>query len=544
MRVWALAVCIVAVVGWQMAVQVLWTDWNRWFYDALQARNLPGVMASLPVLGLVVGGFVLGGSGLLVARMSLQLGWRRHLTQAMSDLWLRDQRYFRLGLGARACGNPEYRICDDVRLAVEPLVELATGGLGAVLGAVVFLGLLMRIGGSLTFEVAGGQIAVPGYMGIVAFGYDMVLVTAAWRTGRPLSASVALKNEAEALFRAELTRLRENAASVALCRGDAAERLAARARLGAVGAAWVSVIRRTGMSSLGVNANIALSPLVPLLFATPRYFSGALSLGELMQLSGAFTATVAAMVWFVERTPQIADWLASARRVGALAARLSEAAAAHAAIEVVRTREASVRTTELCLRLPDGALLTQGIDLAVAPGERVLITGASGSGKSTLIKAVAGIWPWGSGAIAVPDDGIVTYMPQHAYIPNGTLRAGLEYGTRRCGVADGEHVAVLRRCGLGYLIARLDEVGRWDESLSGGERQRLAFARLLLARPAMIVMDEATSALDPASEASLMSLFAAELAGCTLISVGHRDSLRAWHTREVVLHPPVRGAVA
>lgn len=536
---WTMTALLVALVGGQMAVQVLWTTWGGWFYDALQSRDPSRMAAILPWLAVVVIGFMLCVTGLLVGRMRLQLAWRARLTNTLVGRWLHDQAYFRLTQGGFANSTPEYRIAEDVRLAIEPLVELSVGLLTALLGASVFAQVLWRLGGTLHVDLFGVAFGVPGYLAIAAGLYAACATAITLRSGRALSGQVSARQDAEAKFRAELTRLRENAESVALHRGCDTERHAIAGRLAAVTQAWGRMIRTSGIVALGTNANVALAPIVPMLLSVPGFMDGQLSIGNVAQIVGAFAATQTAAAWLADNYLRVSDVMGSVARVNDLILALDANAAATSAIDLVHQDRADIAVTDLALCLPTGETLGRSIDLRVAPGERVLLTGPSGTGKSTLIRAMAGLWGWGSGRIALPGAASIVFVPQRVHLPNATLREVALYATGVIAPADTELQALLRRCGLGHLCGELDTIARWDGMLSGGERQRVAFLRLLIARPDVIVMDESTSALDEVAEAELMGLLIAALPDATLLSVGHRPGLRAFHTREVRLGSPV-----
>ncbi len=529
---WSLTLLLVALIGGQMAIQVAWTAWGGWFYDALQSRSAPRIVALLPWLPLIVVGFTACVTGLLVGRMTLQQAWRGAVTRLLLDRWLSHQTYYRLSHGAFAEDTPEFRIAEDVRLAVEPLVELAAGLLTAVLGAVVFAQVLWRVGGTLPITLGGLSFGLPGYLVLAAALYAVAATAITTISGRRLSGLVAGRNDAEARFRAELTRLRENAESIALDRGDAAERHSVGRRYAAVAASWRGMIHASGLVALGTNGNIATAPIVPLLLAVPGYLAGTLSIGAVAQIAGAFAATQTAAAWLADNYLRVSDVMASVSRVNALIQALDDAAVPTPAIEVVPMTEGEIRIEALQLHLPGGAKLAGRIDLCVRPGERVLLTGASGTGKSTLIRAMAGLWRWGEGRIALPLGARISYVPQRIYLPNGALREVLLYATGVPDLAEATLHTLMRGCGLGHLTERLDTTARWDQILSGGERQRIAFLRVMIARPDIIVMDESTSALDEPSEAALMTALLAELPDATLISVGHRPGLVPFHRRQ------------
>jgi putative ATP-binding cassette transporter len=360
--------------------------------------------------------------------------------------------------------------------------------------------------------------------------------------GRPLIAGVMAKNEAEAKLRFELTRLRENAESVALVKGERDERGIIDSTYAVLVRRWLTVVGLHARLTWITNASGALVPVVPLLLATPKYLSGELSLGSVTQLAAAFAQVQLAIAWLVDNYKSVAGWRASAERVLALVDAvedLERETPARTAIRIVPGEGVSIRSLTVTDR--SGQPLIAGADLEVRPGEAVLITGESGIGKSTLVRAIAGLWPWGDGEIRV--DAAVAVVPQRPYLPLGSLRDALLYPARGSDVPPALLAEVLRECGLPELVSRLDAVERWDQILSGGEGQRLSFARLILLKPAVIVMDEATSALDEMSQARMMTLLRRELPDSTLVSIGHRTGLEAFHDRRFGLVRGDAGAV-
>jgi putative ATP-binding cassette transporter len=376
-------------------------------------------------------------------------------------------------------------------------------------------------------------------MTLAALIYGVVMSTLTFKVGRPLVAGNIAKNEAEARFRFELTRLRENAESIALIKGERDERAILDRSYASLVGRWLNVVRLHGRLTWITNASGALVPVVPLLLATPKYLSGELSLGAVTQLAAAFVQVQVAFAWLVDHYKPLAQWYASARRVMELV---------EASDELDRSLDGPVRGIAL-VEMPEqrieiagltvtdrlGHVLIREADAIIAPGEKVLLVGDSGIGKSTLVRAIAGLWPWGAGRILVPADTTIAFVPQSAYMPLGPLREALLYPARDIAVADETLVSVLGDLGLRHLGRRLDEIERWDQILSSGERQRLAFARLFLQKPAVVILDEATSALDETSQTAVMSLLRETLSETTLISIGHRPGLEAFHDRRLML---------
>lgn len=546
-RAWILtglvAFCIVLQLGAQLSVN----EWNRKFFDALESRKVDSLgwaAALLPALVIFSGVAV---SGALVARMTLQMRWREWLTQKLAGWWLEDQRYYRLEIAAAEQTSPEYRIAKDVQLAIDPLVEFAAGFLTALATALAFVSVLWTVGGALELDLFGARLVLPGYLGFAAVIYAAVAGGVAYLAGRPLVPAVADKNEAEAQFLAELTRLKENAESIALIRGDADELSSILQNYRRVVAAWIRQIHRNGVIATVQSANGALTPLIPLVLVAPKYLSGGLTLGAVMQLASAFMSVQIAFNWFIDNSVRVAEWMASANRVDELAEALESLDIGvimedKEFIEFGVSDDDTIHIEDLAVAHRNGRIVIAGANVIIPAGEKLLVSGPSGTGKSTLVRALAGLWPWGSGRILLPKNAHMAFVPQKPYIPLGTLRQAMLYSISDKEITDEMIEGAMRRCGLGYLVKHLDEEQRWDQRLSGGERQRTAFVRLLLQRPQIIIMDEATSALDEESQVSMLRLFNEDLAGATVISVGHRAGLEDFHDKKLVLERRAAGA--
>lgn len=547
LRAWLLTILVLAFIAAQLGAAVGLNQWNRLFFDALDKRDVAAVWSVVTWLPLLVVASALALSGVVVSRLLLQVRWREYLTHRIAGWWIADQRYYRLQFIAKEQAAPEYRIAEDVRLAIEPLAEFAIGLISAFVTAATFAAILWQVAGTARFTLAGTQIVIPSYMAIAAILYALIASLAAYLTGKPLVGRVAAKNEAEARFRAEMTRLRENAESIALIRGDADERSSVGETYGRVVAAWLRVVRQQGVIALVLNTNGALFPVVPLLLIAPKYLAGEVTLGAVMQVVAAFSAVQAALIWFVDNFVKLAEWFASVTRVDELAEALEgldigTIMESDTQIQLGESDDGAIHIENLSLAHSNGRVVIADASVTIKLGEKVLIVGESGSGKSTLIRALAGLWPWGSGMISVPRGKSIAFVPQKPYLPMGTLRTVLLYPEAQSAADEEAIIAALKRCGLAYLAKRLDDDDKWDRILSGGERQRVAFVRLLIQRPDIVIMDEATSALDEDSQTSLLGLFEAELADATVISVGHRPGLEEFHDRKITLERREAGA--
>jgi vitamin B12/bleomycin/antimicrobial peptide transport system ATP-binding/permease protein len=538
-KAWFWTIGALALVFANLAVNVGINRWNKWFFDALEKRDATQLLELVTTIVILV----IAGAGFAVAmvrcRMTLQIAWREWLTGELLARWLSEQRYYRLAVTDEEQINPEYRIADDLRLASEPVVEFALGFINALLAAVTFVGILFWVGGSLTVTVGSVSVWIPGYLAFAALLYAAMVSGLTYFIGHPLVGRVAAKNESEAQFRYELTRVRENAESIALIKGADDERKQLTETFSELVARWLSVIRQHSHLTWLLNSNAFFAPIFPVLLATPKYLAGELTLGSVMQIAAAFTAVLTALNWFADNFIRLAEWSASAKRVDELYVALDEMdedAAREAAIVVENTSTNAIQITDLSIVHRDGRVVIDDADITVQPGERVLLGGESGSGKSTLIRAIAGLWPWGEGRILLPAGAKLAFVPQRPYIPLGTLGDAMAYPVEGRLLQDDRARTVLKDVGLGYLADKLDDEDvRWDQTLSGGERQRIAFARLLIDEPNIIIMDEATAALDIDSEFRLLTLLFERLPNATIFSVGHRPGLQELHSRLLTL---------
>ena len=533
---WSLTVGTVALVIINIAVQYGINLWNRSFFNALEQKQENVVLSAIGLFAVLAVAASAVSVFQLICRMRLQVYWRQWLTERLAERWLGDQRFYRLSIAAPDVDAPEFRIADDARIATEPVVDFGSGILNAVLTAVVFFSVLWTVGGDA--DVFG--IHIPGFMVFAAFGYSALMSGSMVLFGRPLIRRIEAKNSAEARLRTEMVRVRENAESIALIGGEKDETSGLRATLQHLVDAWMKQITQLARMTWLMGSNWVVAPVFPLLLCAPSYLAGTMTLGSLMQTAAAFVQVQVALNWLFDNYPRIAEWLASAGRVTGLwtaFTRLDASVGTDASdrIVIADSPDGALRLEGLSVAQYNGRVMIDEADTAIEPGDRVLLTGESGTGKSTLIRAIAGLWPWGSGRVLLPRGATVAFLPQRAYIPQGTLRLVLRYPATRDEVDDEVLSAALERCGLGHLARRLDEEDRWDKILSGGEQQRIGFARLLIQRPDVVIMDEATAALDTGSQASMMELFQTELQDATVISVGHRPELEQYHTRKLAL---------
>ncbi|MFZ0650644.1 MAG: ABC transporter ATP-binding protein/permease [Pseudolabrys sp.] len=539
---WFGSVGLLLLIVFYVAVQYGINLWNRKIFDAIEKRD------SATVLWLSAAFFPLAftsvalGVAQVFARMGIQRRWRAWLTDNVVSRWLNHGRYYQLNLVAGDHKNPEYRIAEDLRIATDAPVDFIAGVTSALLSAATFIVVLWTIGGALSVSLAGTTLTIPGFLVVAAVAYAALASTAMAVIGRRFVAISENRNQAEAEFRYVLTRVRENGESIALLGGETEERDGIDKSLRGVLGQWARLCgqhMRTTIVSQGSNI---IAPVLPVLLCAPKFLDGSMTLGQVMQAASAFTIVQSAFGWLVDNYPRLADWNACARRIASLMMSIDSLERAESGDDIGRivrgeTKDKSMLSlSELTVTLGDGTAVVDQAEVLVEPGERLLVAGDSGSGKSTLVRAISGLWPWGSGRIDIHPDRRLFMLPQRPYVPAGTLRRATAYPGAADDWTTEQIEEALDKVGLTHLKDKIeDEEAPWDQTLSGGEKQRLAFARLFLHNPDIVVLDEATSALDAKSQDKMMELLIKELPSATLVSVAHRAELEDFHSRKIVL---------
>ncbi|HVL70361.1 MAG TPA: ABC transporter ATP-binding protein/permease [Beijerinckiaceae bacterium] len=541
-----LSVAIVIVLVGNMIGQVRLNTWNGAFFDALEQRNSPVFFWQFAVFFQIVAVLL----ALVVAQTFLQellkIRIRQRLSQTLLDRWLEPGRAYRLTFAGPRGAAPDQRMQEDCRLFSEFTTELGVGILQSTLLLVTFIGVLWGLSSSVVLTIGGERIVIPGYMVWVAIAYAGLGSLLTYFVGRPMIPLNTARYAREADLRFSLVRVNESAEGVALYCGESDERrnlervldevLKATRRLSGALARLTWITSGYGWVAL----------VVPIVAAAPGYFAGSLSFGELMMVVGAFSQVQAALRWFVDNFPKIADWRSAVHRVSMFREAmlsLEKQQPEDQRLVVEPHPEGKLAFENVAISTIEGSTVVEDASAEIEPGERVLITGESGSGKSTLFRAIAGLWPWGQGTIRVPPSNEQMFMPQRPYLPLGTLRAAICYPAAPDGFPNETVRWALGRCGLSDFIESLDREERWDKMLSLGQQQRIAFGRILLHRPKWVFMDEATSALDEESQAAMLGLFDTELQETTILSIAHRPGIEDFHTRTLKLVRTPQGAV-
>ncbi|MEA9390639.1 ABC transporter ATP-binding protein/permease [Acerihabitans sp. TG2] len=529
-RAWGMLMVIIALSLSTVYISVLFNEWNRVFYDALQTKNYAVFKSQLIRFTWLALLFILISIYKIYLTQGLQMYWRRWMTRQYMDKWLHHHVYYHTEQ-QQTVDNPDQRIAEDLNALTSGTLALTLGLLSSVVTFVSFIAILWSVSGPLAFTLAGHQFTVPGYMVWFAILYAGLGSLVIWFVGRPLVRLGFEQERFEANFRFGLIRIRENSDAIALYQGEHREAKQLDGRFESIRANWWSIMRVSRRLNVASNFYGQFAIIFPILVAAPRYFAGAIQLGTLMQISSAFGEIQGALSWFIDAFNQLANWKACINRLAGFNAAVERHSSKKTDITRQDTPEYALALQDLSLTIPSGRTLFQPFSQAITAGERVLVVGPSGCGKSTLLRAIAGIWPYGSGDIGLQTGKKVLFLPQRSYIPIGNLMEALCYPEAPDHFSEAQMLAMLELCTLGHLKPMMQQQANWSHWLSPGEQQRLAFARALLIKPDILFLDEATSALDDESEQLMYRLLTEILPEVTLISVAHRNSVARYHTR-------------
>ncbi len=536
---------------------VLINDWNRVFYDALQEKNQPVFWEQLGRFTYLAFAFIIIAVYRFYLTQLLEVRWRAWMTAHYLQRWLANHAFYQMELARYAQSgtdpatpdNPDQRIQEDLNLFTTYTVSLSMGLLNAVVTLLSFVGILWGLSGPFAFTLGGSSFTIPGFMVWMAVLYCAVGSLITHYIGRPQIRLNFLQQRYEADFRHHLVRVREYSESIALDKGEAVERVHLDTRFSTVLGNYLTLIKKQKNLIWFTNFFGQAAVVFPFIVAAPRFFSGAIQLGQLMQIASAFGRVQDSLSWFVDNYSSLAAWRATTDRLTSFEesfTALAQAQQAQAAINTIATDGPAnhLETQDLTLGLPSGAVLLAGLSLHAGPGDSVLLKGPSGSGKSTLFRALAGIWPFSRGLRALPANAM--FIPQRPYFPNGSLRDALAYPQAASSYSDAQLQQALEDALLPKLTHRLDDEDAWSQKLSGGEQQRLAIARVFLKKPAWLFADEATSALDEAAEKTLYERLLAQTrqAGGAIVSIAHRPAVAAFHDKRWELEKLPEGAPA
>ena len=516
---------------------MIWTNyWNRELFDALEQRSLSQFFAQLGTFVVILALSLVVTALHLHVKRKLQLDWRQWLTEKLLDNWMCKGRHYHLSLAPGEHDNPDARIADDIRKVTDMAISLGHTLLYSLLILATFVDILLELSGP--GRIPGTDIMVPGFMVILAFLYAGFGSALGLLFGKPLSTSTNLMQSAEANFRFGLARARENTEAIALMHGETVERQRFARFFSDIEAKWnVQTWAYTGIVSFS-NAYGRLLPVFPILVMAPQYIAGGVTLGVLMQAAQAFERLTSALSWPVDNLGGIAECVASADRVLALSDNLtklttvSEQDATHR-IVLQKSDSAALSIHELSIANADGQIMLENFTACVVPGERILITGDA-SVVVSLFKVVAGLWQWGKGSVALPQQPIY-FMPQRPYLPAGSLRSVLCYPAPTTAFDIETIHRAMGFAGVSWLAPRLGETDAWERVLPLRAQQRLGFARMFLHKPAWVFIEEASDAFVPQSEAMIMERMQQEMPDATVITISFHENMEILHDRKIVV---------
>ena len=550
-----LAIVLLNLATVYMAVQ--FNDWNGVFYDALQNKDEPVFWKQLTRFTYLAFGSIVIVVYKFYLTQVLEMRWRKWMTTYYLQRWLSNQTFYKLELtrfstlassdnNAINTDNPDQRISEDVNQFTAQTISLCMGLLNSVVTLVSFVGILWGLSGAFSFALGGSSFTIPGYMLWAAVLYCLVGSVLTHYIGKSQISLNFFQQKYEADFRHHMVRVREYSESIALDKGETVEKTQLDTRFTTVISNYLALIKAQKNLIWFTSFFGQAAIIFPFIVAAPRFFSGAIQLGQLMQISSAFGQVQNSLSWFVDSYSSLASWRATTDRLTSFDENMTASEALMPTQTVVQANSNSdansLSTSNLTLSLPNGKVLLAHAALTARAGDTILLDGPSGSGKSTLFRAFAGIWPFSKGQIHMPDNAM--FIPQHPYFPNGTLRDALAYPEPAAKYDDTALQVALTDALLPQLASRLDDKEAWGQMLSGGEQQRLAIARVLLKKPQWIFADEATSALDVEAEDKLYKRLIASvlLVKGAIISIAHRPSVAAFHNTRWTLEKATTGS--
>jgi putative ATP-binding cassette transporter len=535
-------VLLAAVIAIELSlvlISVLLNQWNNRFYNALQEKNWDGFVREIGIFTLLATFYIALSVYQLYLNQWLQIRWRRWMNSTYLGQWMHNANHYRMQLRGDAADNPDQRIADDIKLFVDQTLNIGLGLLNAMVTLASFVVILWGLSAAAPLHILGREFAIPGYLVWGALIYAIFGTALAQWVGSPLVNLGFQQQRLEGDYRFNLVRVRENSEQIALLQGERAERQRLSERFGSIVDNWYAIMRRTMRLTAFTSGYSQAAVIFPYVLVAPAYFADKIQLGGMMQTASAFDSVQKALSFFVSAYRTLADWRAVVARLDGFEMAIASAETLKSSTEsidlVASTGSDTIDLEKLLVKLPNGAPLVAADGFSIRGHERTLVTGPSGAGKSTLFRAIAGVWPFGSGSIAVPAKASLMMLPQRPYFPIGSLKAAIVYPAEVDGFSSDQVREALISVGLPELAPQLEQEAHWNRMLSLGEQQRLGLVRALLHAPQYLFLDEATASLDEASEAQLYGLLKQKLPATTVVSIGHRSTLEAFHQRHIAL---------
>ena len=529
---------VVAIELSLVAISVLLNQWNNRFYTALQERNWDSFIREIGIFTILAFCSIALAVYQLYLNQWLQIRWRRWLTERYLGEWLSDANHYRMQLQGDAADNPDQRIAEDLQMFVDWTLEIGLSLLNSVVTLASFVFILWGLSAEAPLHLMGRDYPIPGYLVWAALIYAVFGTILTHWIGAPLVHLAFQQQRFEADFRFNLVRVRENSEQIALLRGESAERGQLSTRFGRIVENWYKIMTRTKRLTAFTTSYTQAALIFPVMLLAPAYFANKIQLGGMTQAADAFESVRKSLSVFVTIYRRLAEWRAVIARLDGFETAIRNASRLKSEAPTIdiaaATGSDTIDLSQLLVRLPNGAPLVTADGFSIR-NEPTLVTGPSGAGKSTLFRAIAGIWPFGNGSITIPQHATLMMLPQRPYFPVGPLKDAVAYPAQTDMIGSDKVRDAVISVGLPDLARRLDEEAHWNRMLSLGEQQRLGLARALLLTPQYLFLDEATASLDEPSEAALYRLLEEKLPDTTIVSIGHRSTLTAFHERNVVL---------
>ena len=526
-------------IGLNMVGQVRLNNWKGDFYNALQDSDAEAFIWQIAVFIMIVAVLLTMVVAETWIREMLEVRLREWLTHDLLDQWLSPKRAYLLGFAGEIGENPDQRMQADCQRLTEFGADLAIGLLRSSLLLLSFIGVLWGLSTSVVFAFEGMEtFTIPGYLVWCALAYAISGSWLTWLVGRPLITINAERYAREADLRFGLVRISESAEGISLYGGEKDERRALNPPVTRV----IDITRQlaNGLARLTwITSGYGwLALIVPILVAAPGYFHGSLNFGELMMVVGAFNHVQNALRWFVDNFPRIADWRATLLRVTAYRdslQRLETMGEDAPRIERSEHKDGALVMENVQVLLTNGRATLDEDVVQVNQGEHLAIVGDPGAGKSSLFRALAGLWPWGTGKLRMPSGNGMMFLPQRPYLPLGSIRAAVAYPGDPESFSREDVKSVLERVQLDHLIPLMEEEERWDKSLSLDQQQRLVFARLILHKPGYVVLDDVGAALAEEHRQLMYELFKDELGKSTVVNITRTEPTDSFYHRTIRL---------